>query len=215
MTKSAKSRGSYDPERTRQLLVDSAIKLFSERGFSGTSMQDIVAGAGVTKGAFYHHFESKEDVLKLIHDQFLEAQAQEMERIQAEFSSPVDQLRETIKMSVRSVVEYREHVAIFFQERRNLTGERAQQVRARRDEVDRQIADIIRRGQESGYFDRRISVPVAVYGWVGMSAWVYTWFRPGLGMTAEDVANQLAVLVLDGLLAENGSEVDPGQASRV
>lgn len=215
MSKPAKSRGSYDPERTRQLLVDSAIKLFSERGFSGTSMQDIVAGAGVTKGAFYHHFESKEDVLKLIHDQFLEAQAQEMERILAEFSSPVDQLRETIKMSVRGVVEYREHVAIYFQERRNLTGERAQQVRARRDEVDRQIADIIRRGQDSGDFDSRISVPVAVYGWVGMSAWVYTWFRPGLGMTAEDVANQLAMLVLDGLLAKNGPEVDQGSVDRV
>ncbi len=196
-------RGSYAPERTRQLLVDSAIKLFSERGFTGTSMQDIVDGAGVTKGAFYHHFESKEDVLQLIHDEFLESQQVEMERILAEYSSPVDQLRETIKMSVRSVVQYREHVAIYFQERRHLTGERGQNVRARRDDVDKQIAGIIRRGQRSGDFDKRISVRVAVYGWVGMSAWVYQWFRPGRDMTAEDVASQLAMLVLDGLLAKS------------
>lgn len=196
-------RGTYAPERTRQLLVDSAIKLFSERGFTGTSMQDIVEGAGVTKGAFYHHFESKEDVLQLIHDEFLEAQQQEMTRILAEYDSPVDQLRETIQMSVRSVVQYREHVAIYFQERRHLTGDRGKSVRDRRDEVDKQIAKIIRRGQKSGDFDKRISVPVAVYGWVGMSAWVYQWFRPGRDMTAEDVASQLAMLVLDGLLAKN------------
>ncbi len=195
------ARGSYAPERTRQLLVDSALELFGKQGFSGTSMQEIVERAGVTKGAFYHHFASKEDILQVIHDEFLDAQTADMDRILAEFDTPVDQLREMVRMSVLSVARYHAHVAIFFQDRRNLTGEREAGIRERRDAVDRQIAAIIERGQASGDFDTSISVRVAVFGFVGISAWVHQWFRPDGGMAAEDVADQLATMVLTGLLA--------------
>lgn len=194
------ARGSYAPERTRQILLDSALELFGTQGFHATSMQQIVERAGLTKGAFYHHFESKEDVLERIHDEFLDVQAADMERILAEHDAPIDQLRETVKMSVLSVARYRAHVAIFFQDRRNLTGARAQSVKQRRDVVDRQIAGIVERGLARGDFDPEISERVAVFGIVGMSAWVHQWFRDDGTMSAEQVAEQLARLALKGIV---------------
>ena len=57
----ARGRGS-DGAATRQLIIDVAAREFAERGYSATSLSDIVTGAGMTKGALYWHFASKESV---------------------------------------------------------------------------------------------------------------------------------------------------------
>lgn len=50
---------SRDPEATRSAILDSAEALILDHGFAGTTVDAVVDGAGVTKGAFFHHFESK------------------------------------------------------------------------------------------------------------------------------------------------------------
>nr|WP_162427189.1 TetR/AcrR family transcriptional regulator [Pontibacter pudoricolor] len=49
-------------ERTRQYIIEQAAHLFNQRGYSGTSLQDIMAATGLTKGGIYGHFESKEEI---------------------------------------------------------------------------------------------------------------------------------------------------------
>ncbi|HEX6360034.1 ScbR family autoregulator-binding transcription factor [Actinophytocola sp.] len=53
-------------ERTRNLILDAAAEVFEARGFAGASLSDILARAGVTKGALYFHFESKEELAKAL-----------------------------------------------------------------------------------------------------------------------------------------------------
>lgn len=58
-------------ERTRRRILDAAAAVFDEHGFSGASLSDILARAGVTKGALYFHFSSKEELAKvLVEEQF-------------------------------------------------------------------------------------------------------------------------------------------------
>ncbi|MCE7006201.1 TetR/AcrR family transcriptional regulator [Kibdelosporangium philippinense] len=58
-------------ERTRTTILDAAAKVFDARGFMGASLSDILAEAGVTKGALYFHFASKEELAHaLIDEQF-------------------------------------------------------------------------------------------------------------------------------------------------
>lgn len=61
-----------DSAATRQLIVDVAAREFGERGYAATSLNDIVAGAGMTKGALYWHFESKESVAIAVVNQMFE-----------------------------------------------------------------------------------------------------------------------------------------------
>lgn len=201
-SRKANGRGSYDPEQTRQLLLASALDLFGAQGFHGTSVQEIVDSAGVTKGAFYHHFASKEDVLRLIHDEFLDVQQEMVRDIVARYESPVEQLREIVRVSVLTVAEYRRHVAVFFQERRFLTGARAADVHGRRDALEEEIESVVRAGMASGHFTSSVSARVAVFGIVGMSAWVYQWFRPDGPLPPEQIADELAALVLSGLAVD-------------
>ena len=53
-------------ETTIRRLVETARALFAEKGFAGTSIEDISRAAGVTRGALYHHFESKTDVFRAV-----------------------------------------------------------------------------------------------------------------------------------------------------
>jgi AcrR family transcriptional regulator len=56
------------PEIRRAEILDAAFAIFIERGYSNTSLNDIIAGAGYSKGMFYHHFTSKEALLEALFD---------------------------------------------------------------------------------------------------------------------------------------------------
>jgi len=58
-------------ERTRNAILDAAATVFDERGFAGASLSEILAKAGVTKGALYFHFSSKEELaMALVEEQW-------------------------------------------------------------------------------------------------------------------------------------------------
>jgi AcrR family transcriptional regulator len=58
-------------EETRARIIESAIKLFSNRGYNAASVDNICAEAGISKGAFYHHFESKQALFLALLDGWL------------------------------------------------------------------------------------------------------------------------------------------------
>jgi AcrR family transcriptional regulator len=67
-----------DFTRTRALLIETAGQLFASRGYDGTSVDAIIRQAGVSKGAFYHHFSSKEQVLDAVTDFIVEDALQQI-----------------------------------------------------------------------------------------------------------------------------------------
>lgn len=75
-------RTKADALTTKNELLDAAERLFSERGVSNTSMMQVAEAAGVTRGAIYHHFENKLDLIYAL-----------MERV----SLPVDEMRDELR----------------------------------------------------------------------------------------------------------------------
>lgn len=57
------------PEQTVQKILDVSLKLFGEKGYEKTTIQDIVDALGMSKGAIYHHFKSKDDIIEALGNQ--------------------------------------------------------------------------------------------------------------------------------------------------
>ncbi len=195
----SRRRHGYDPEETRSLLITSALRLFRDHGYHASSVADVVEDAGLTKGAFYHHFESKEDLLHTIQEEYIEDRLAGCRQILDEYSQAEDRLRALIRGAIVNIDEYRSHVTIFLQERRFLTGERFDRVKKLRDEVDRIYRDVVEQGIEEGVFTTRVPEQIAAYGVLGMCAWAHTWFQADGRLSAAAVGDHLATLVVDGL----------------
>lgn len=74
---------------TKRVIFDSAIKIFSDNGYDGATMDDIAANAGVAKGTLYYHFKSKEEIFKYIITEGMNVIREQME---AEASKEKDAL---------------------------------------------------------------------------------------------------------------------------
>ncbi len=79
-------------EATRQKIVNAALDLIAEHGYAATGLNDIIAAAGITKGAFYHHFDSKASLGSAIVEQALSTIRDEYDRISQTPSPPLESL---------------------------------------------------------------------------------------------------------------------------
>lgn len=103
-------------EKSRQQILDAALKLFSHRGYGATSVRDIAEEAGLSKGNVYHHFPDKEAIFRALIDRYFEAMsAPDFPFNRALASGTFPENLEEIGHAVRDVVrDYREYVALIY-----------------------------------------------------------------------------------------------------
>ena len=90
MTYKIKQSKKLPPEERRMQLLMSAEKLFSKKGYRMTTTEEIAKNAGLTKGALYFHFKSKEDVLFALIKHIIEHYKKGLEEQKAVLKSPAD-----------------------------------------------------------------------------------------------------------------------------
>jgi AcrR family transcriptional regulator len=103
-------------ERSRSQILDSALKLFSHRGYGATSVRDIAEEAGLSKGNVYHHFPDKESIFRALLDQYFQAMTLPdfpFNQALANGTFP-DNLEEMGIAARETVRQYREHVALIY-----------------------------------------------------------------------------------------------------
>jgi AcrR family transcriptional regulator len=96
-------------------LLESALTLFSEKGYEGTSIREIIEGAGVTRPVLYYYFENKEDLFRrLVEMKFAELTA-EIEAIKEKVPSCIDRLKGVIRAAFHLAEENPEAVHLILQ----------------------------------------------------------------------------------------------------
>ncbi len=93
-------------EKTRKLLISAAKKLFVAKGFAATSTPEIVKAAGVTRGALYHHFEDKKDLLRAVVEQDCAAVGEEIERVAQASGDIIGALKEGSSAFVKAITSH-------------------------------------------------------------------------------------------------------------
>ncbi|MRG60023.1 TetR family transcriptional regulator [Agromyces sp. CFH 90414] len=181
-----------------------AVELFAAQGYANTSVQQIVEAAGVTKGAMYHYFESKDDLLFAIYDRMLSLQKAHLDEIIAR-GGPTEQVLHDVCVDViETSIDFLPEGTVFFRSMHMLTAPRQQEVTRRRREYHDEFAALIERGQQEGRYRTDIPRSVLIANFFSDVHYLSHWYSPegpeGRGLVAE----QLTDLFLSGIRATAG-----------
>ncbi|MFI8905278.1 TetR/AcrR family transcriptional regulator [Streptomyces albidoflavus] len=180
-------------------LLAAATRLFADQGYDRTSVQEIVEAAGVTKGALYHYFGSKEDLLQEVYARLLRLQQERLDMYAGSQDPVEERLRAAAADVVVTTIENLDDASIFFRSMHQLSPEKNKQVRAERRRYHERFRALVEEGQQAGVFTRDIPADLVVDYHFGSVHHLSTWYRPDGPLTPQQVATHLADLLLRAL----------------
>jgi TetR/AcrR family transcriptional regulator, cholesterol catabolism regulator len=201
------------PRERRDEVYAAALRLFTEKGYHATSMQDIAAAVGLYKGSLYHYIGGKEELLVRVFEHAMGSLLEDVERIAADLSlSPSEQLRQVIHAHVSAVASNLDALTVYLHEFRALAGDSLGNMRDQRDRYRTLVETVVKRGVEAGEFACP-DVGVATLGVLGMCNWIVQWYRPGGRLEPRQIADRFAELLLGGLYFD-GRTSSPSDSPR-
>ncbi|GAA2687445.1 TetR/AcrR family transcriptional regulator [Nonomuraea recticatena] len=186
-------------EPVRQRLLAEATRLFAERGFESTSVQEIVVSAGVTKGAMYHYFDSKDDLLHEIYARVLRMQMDRLTRIADGPGTVSERLYAAAADVVETTADNLDDSKIFFRSMHLLAPETQKTVRAERRRYHERFRDLVAEGQREGVFRADVPADIVVDYFFGSVHHLGSWYRVEGPLTGGQVGAQFADLLLTSL----------------
>ncbi|WP_454117984.1 TetR/AcrR family transcriptional regulator [Microbacterium lacticum] len=186
-------------------ITRAAVDLFATRGYETTSVQQIVEAAGVTKGAMYHYFASKDDLLFGIYDELLTLQKNHLDEIVARgvaSDADVDDTLLTVCIDVvQTSIDHRLEGTVFFRSAHLLSVDRRDEVTRRRRAYHDAFAALLERGQAEGRYRTDIPIALLVAHFFSDVHYLTQWYSPTGAESGDLVAAQLADLYLTSLRA--------------
>ncbi|WP_370422779.1 TetR/AcrR family transcriptional regulator [Streptomyces sp. QH1-20] len=182
-----------------QRLLAAATRLFADQGYDRTSVQEIVEAAGVTKGALYHYFGSKDDLLHEVYARVLRLQQERLDAM-AGSDAPVERrLRDAAADVVVTTIENLDDTKIFFRSMHHLAPEKDKQVRAERRRYHERFRALVEEGQRAGVFSTATPADLVVDYHFGSVHHLSSWYRPDGPLSPQQVAEHLADLLMRAL----------------
>ncbi|WP_062435378.1 TetR/AcrR family transcriptional regulator [Herbidospora daliensis] len=186
-------------EPVRQRLLSAATRLFAEKGFESTSVQEIVAAAGVTKGAMYHYFDSKDDLLQEIYGRVLRMQMDRLRRFADGEGTVAERLHAAAADVINTTVDNLDDSKIFFRSNHQLAPDTRKIVRAERRRYHERFRDLVIEGQQEGVFRSDVPAEMVVDFFFGSVHHLGTWYHPDGPLTGVEVGRYFADLLLRSL----------------
>ena len=202
------------PSSRRQLvsneLLEHAARLFTERGFAGTSLQDIADSMGVSRPTIYTYVRNKDELLAaLVHD-VLDPTVRILEEAAARSDlTEEERLAEALRgMAVRNCLNG-SRFRLLDRNEPHLPPELADQHRTARRRVLALLVGLIEDAVTAGRI-RPLPARTVALSWLGMTNWIAWWYRPGVDVPAEEVAELMVELALAGVRRGDNRSVDAG-----
>lgn len=183
---------------TRTEILNSAALIFSQKGYHGTSMQDIALSVNLQKASLYHHVSSKQEILFELLNRGLDLLGTRVENAIVGQDPPNERLHKAICAYLGTLAEHQELASVLLFEYRSLEQEYLDRHIQRRDRFERIWRDLIQEGVEVGVFSCE-HPSLSARALLGILNWTVTWFRADGPMKADEIANQLSGLYLMGL----------------
>jgi AcrR family transcriptional regulator len=188
-----RGRPGYD----RESLLRIAVEVFNERGYDGTSMDDLARRLGITKAAIYYHVASKGELLRLAVDRALDGLFEVADEVAAADGRAIDRLERLVRGSVGVLVDRLPFVTLLLRVRGNTPVERA--ALARRRDFDHLVSKLVEQAEADG--DLRPAAHPAVTSRLlfGMVNSLVEWYVPGGPVDGAELADAVCQVAFNGL----------------
>jgi TetR/AcrR family transcriptional regulator, cholesterol catabolism regulator len=203
---------------SRQEILRTAARLFQQRGYDATSMNDVAAALKLSKGGLYHHFQSKDEILFEIMDHAMEITEERVLAPVRAIADPRDRLRALIRLHIEVVLSPRDReITVMLHENHPLPPTLRKRINTRKKEyvhfVESLIAEVQRESQRESQKNSQggltlprqpgaaVSPKAAAFALLGMINWIYQWYKPEGNLQAQNLIPQFTDLVFAGILA--------------
>ncbi|RJX25747.1 MAG: TetR/AcrR family transcriptional regulator [Dethiobacter sp.] len=184
---------------TKQEIIQTSVKLFNEKGYSATSVQDIADELNVTKAALYYYISSKEEILFEIFDQTMTTAENRLNKIMEQDMTVEKRIRSIIYNHIMAVFDEAPNISVFFTEKAHLLPENLESINTRRRNYEEIIAGVFKEGVEKNVL-KKVDILPTVYAVIGMCNWLYHWYKPEGRLKPEELSNLYSDMVLNGIL---------------
>ncbi|MCM3388449.1 TetR/AcrR family transcriptional regulator [Ureibacillus chungkukjangi] len=191
----------------RGRIIKESIDLFDKKGFSKTSIQDIVDTIGVTKGTFYYYFKSKQELLMDIHQNYIKELLKEQEVIlNDEYISCKEKMNRLIHLIIKNIKVHGKSARVFNREVRHLDETQVLLVNKYRKDFRFNLEKLMEEGIERGEFRNHLRSDIVIFGILGMVNRSYNWYNPDGKVSEEELVSIYMDLILNGIKADTNSQ---------
>jgi AcrR family transcriptional regulator len=202
------STGSRRKQLVENEILEQATRLFAERGFKGTSLQDVADAMGLKRPALYYYFKSKDDLLDRLIVEATSGPAHDLNAIAARPDLDVAaRLHAMARHIVLWVTKNRDRFLLLVKSESDLSPASAEKFNEGRRAALDAVRSVIQEGVEAGWF-RPVDPQVAAFGVWGICNWVAWWYQPDGGSPPDAIADQLAEMAVAGL-----QRAEPGKGT--
>jgi AcrR family transcriptional regulator len=188
-----RGRPGYD----QRGVLEVAVAAFNEFGFDATSVGVLAERLGLSKSAIYHHVASKDELLELALNEALDGLEGVLLEDGARTGAAADRLAHVLRGAVLVLVERLPYVTLLLRVRGNTEVERT--ALARRRAFDRSVAALVKDARDEGSLRTDIDPGIATRLLFGMINSIVEWYRPSGAESAEQLADDVLTVALDGL----------------
>jgi TetR/AcrR family transcriptional regulator, cholesterol catabolism regulator len=197
------------PPRERQIL-NAATEMFHERGYADSSVEDVANAVGILKGSLYYYIDTKEDLLFRILEDVHEGVQEIMDRVaERDDLGALERLELYVREQVAYNARHIKEIAVYYHDLGRLTGDRLADIRRRRRKSEEWVIGLIEEAQARGEVDPDLDTRLAASCIFAPIAWMYTWFRPGRGASANRLGDFVAEFILNGLTGARPAQPSP------
>ena len=185
----------------QERLLAASLRLFAQQGFESTSVQEVVAAAGVTKGAMYHYFSSKDDLLYEIYHRLLNMQTERLNAIADGPGTAEQRVHAAAADVVRSTLTSIDEAIVSFRSIHMLPQPQRGQVRMERRRYHERFRAMIEEGQREGAFRKDVPADLAVHFFFGSVNQLGSWYHRDGELGSQQVAEHYAQMFMTALRA--------------
>jgi AcrR family transcriptional regulator len=188
-----RGRPGYDPETVLRI----AVEVFNERGYDGTSMEDLSKRLGIAKSGIYHHVSGKEELLRIALDRALDGLWEAADRVTALDAPAIVRLEALVREAVDVLASRLPYVTLLLRVRGNTDVERV--ALARRRAFDDLVASLVKEAERDGDIRADIDPKLTARLLFGTVNSIVEWYRPSSSSSAAALADAVCAIAFDGL----------------